>query len=42
MRCIIPLSIVAMLATCALLSGAEKKPWKDLSVQVGDIKVHYV
>jgi microsomal epoxide hydrolase len=31
-----------MLATCALLSGAEKKPWKDLSVQVGDIKVHYV
>jgi len=42
MRCIIPLSIVAMLAACAFLSGAEKKPWKDLSVQVGDIKVHYV
>ena len=42
MRCAIPLSIVAMLATSALLCGAEKKPWKDLTVQVGDIKIHYV
>ena len=29
-----------MLATSLFLSGAEKKPWKDLTVQVGDIKVH--
>lgn len=42
MRCLIPISIIAMLATCTFLQGAEKKPWKDLSVQVGDIKVHYV
>jgi non-heme chloroperoxidase len=42
MRSAIPLSIVAMLATSLFLSGAEKKPWKDLTVQVGDIKVHYV
>jgi len=31
-----------MLATSVFLSGAEKKSWKDLTVQVGDIKVHYV
>jgi non-heme chloroperoxidase len=42
MRYAIPLSIAAMLAGSAFLCGAEKKPWKDLTVQVGDIKVHYV
>jgi pimeloyl-ACP methyl ester carboxylesterase len=42
MRSTIPLSIVALLAISVFLAGAEKKPWKDLSVQVGDIKVHYV
>ena len=42
MRSVVALSIVAMLATSVFLSGAEKKPWKDLTVQVGDIKVHYV
>lgn len=42
MRSVIPLSIVAMLAASVFVSGAEKKPWKDLTVQVGDIKVHYV
>jgi microsomal epoxide hydrolase len=25
-----------------LLAGADKKPWKDLYVQVGDIKIHYI
>ena len=24
------------------LGAAEKKPWKDASVQVGDIKIHYI
>jgi non-heme chloroperoxidase len=24
------------------LTAAEKKPWKDASVQVGDIKIHYI
>jgi non-heme chloroperoxidase len=42
MRSIIPLSLVAMLAASVFLAAAEKKPWKDLTVQVGDIKVHYV
>ena len=42
MRSVVALSIVAMLATSVFLSGAEKKSWKDLTVQVGDIKVHYV
>jgi non-heme chloroperoxidase len=41
MKWTIPILIVGMLAGCAL-SGAEKKPWKDLSVQVGDIKIHYI
>jgi len=42
MRSVILFSIVAVLATSVFLAGAEKKPWKDLTVQVGDIKVHYI
>jgi len=41
MKWTIPILIVGMLAGWAL-SGAEKKPWKDQSVQVGDIKIHYI
>lgn len=41
MKWTIPILTVGMLAGYAL-SGAEKKAWKDLSVQVGDIKIHYL
>jgi non-heme chloroperoxidase len=31
-----------ILTMTALLFAADKKPWKDASVQVGDIKIHYI
>jgi non-heme chloroperoxidase len=31
-----------LFAMSALLCAADKKPWKDATVQVGDIKIHYI
>ena len=31
-----------LFAVTALLSAADKKPWKDATLQVGDIKIHYI
>ena len=33
---------ILFLASGVLVSGADKKSWKDLYVQIGDIKVHYL
>ncbi len=34
--------VTVLLSTLAFLSGAEKKPWKDMYVSLGDIKMHYL
>jgi non-heme chloroperoxidase len=33
---------ILLLASPLFLTGADKKPWKDGSVQVGDVKIHYL
>jgi len=33
---------ILLLASPLSLAAADKKPWKDASVQVGDIKIHYI
>jgi non-heme chloroperoxidase len=33
---------ILSLASAVLASGADKKSWKDMYVQIGDIKVHYL
>lgn len=35
-------SFVVAVALGASASGADRKPWKDANVQVGDIKMHYI
>jgi len=34
--------VIWILALSVLAAGAEKKPWKDTTVQLGDIKMHYI
>lgn len=33
---------ISTLTLAFLAPAAEKKPWKDMSIQVGDIKIHYL
>jgi non-heme chloroperoxidase len=33
---------LAVMNLTALLPAADKKPWKDANIQVGDIKIHYI
>ncbi len=39
---VVPWLLSAVLLTSSFAISADKKPWKDGSVQVGDIKMHYV
>lgn len=34
--------LIWILALSVVSPGAEKKPWKDATLQVGDIKIHYI
>jgi non-heme chloroperoxidase len=33
---------ISILTAALVLAAAEKKPWKDATIQVGDIKMHYI
>jgi non-heme chloroperoxidase len=35
-------TLIWILALSLVSPGAEKKPWKDATLQVGDIKIHYI
>jgi len=36
------ISLLALISTAAYATAKDRGPWKDLSVEVGDIKIHYL
>ncbi len=41
-KAVLGFALLALVASALYVAGKEKNPWKDLNVEVGDIKVHYL
>ncbi len=39
---VVMISFLALISTAAYATAKDRGPWKDLSVEVGDIKIHYL